>query len=168
MFARKLERGFDVRCAKINGADDAASCDARLSDDVRRLTNCFLCNYARRASSRFETSQSCAMTSAVLMSIIVSLNHAAASPSLISHTSCFCFAGFAVAAIILEGLVFARVFERDLRAPCVDILQLIAPVAHLLFIFVQMHFLFLNGRVSRCLIYCDVYGDRLPTWVSLN
>ena len=53
-----------------------------------------------------------------------------------------------MAAIILEGLVFARVFERDLRPPCTHLLQLLAPASHILLLFVQMSFIFLNGRVS--------------------
>ena len=50
--------------------------------------------------------------------------------------------------MILEGLVFGQLFELELTPECVNVLQAVTPIVQLVFIFMQMYFIFLNGRVS--------------------
>ena len=51
-------------------------------------------------------------------------------------------------ALILEGLEFGQLFEVELTAQCIDVIQAVRPLMQLIFVFMQMYFVFLNGRVS--------------------
>ena len=68
---------------------------------------------------------------------------------MVDRRRCACvLTGFGVGAMILEGLLFGRVFEMELSLRCIDGIAAVTPLAHLLFTFTQRYFIFLNGRVS--------------------
>ena len=54
--------------------------------------------------------------------------------------------------MIHEGLMFGEIFEYEPVTSCVSMMSLIKPVLHLVFIFIQLYFIFLNSKVTERLM----------------
>lgn len=56
--------------------------------------------------------------------------------------------------MIYSGLEFGQYFELERTSKCSNILVAVTPLTRMLFIFIQMYFIFLNNEVtSKILIY---------------
>lgn len=57
-------------------------------------------------------------------------------------------AAFGIGGMIYSGLEVGQYFDLKSTPECTDVLLVISPVSRMLFIFIQMYFIFLNSRVS--------------------
>ena len=72
---------------------------------------------------------------------------------LFSNDMLFFITGFAIGAMIHEGLIFGGLFEMKLSSPCLNLSEIVRPALHLVFIFIQLYFIFMNSKVNRPNLY---------------
>lgn len=51
--------------------------------------------------------------------------------------------------MIHKGLLFGLLFDVELAPGCLDAVEALCPLLQLIFIFVQLYFVFLNAKVSQ-------------------
>lgn len=60
-----------------------------------------------------------------------------------------CYLAFGIGSMIYSGLEFGQYFELEPHTKCHNILLALTPATRMVFIFIQMYFIFLNNEVRR-------------------
>ena len=58
------------------------------------------------------------------------------------------FSAFGVGGMILEGLHFGELVEKDPAMECTTLTEAVRPILHLLFILIQTYTIFINAKVA--------------------
>lgn len=58
------------------------------------------------------------------------------------------FTAFGIGSMIYSGLEFGQYFELERNTKCHNVLLALTPATRMVFIFIQMYFIFLNNEVS--------------------
>lgn len=64
----------------------------------------------------------------------------------------YVFSAFGLGAMIYTGLQFGQIAEIPFKSPCFEMLRFVNPFLQAVFIFMQMHFIFMNARVNLILV----------------
>lgn len=76
-------------------------------------------------------------------------SHASLSMLWVKILFCLCVAVFGIGSMIFSGLRFGQFFELNMNSSCFNLMRGVTPIALMVFVFLQLYFIFLNAKVKK-------------------